>query len=390
MGVVPIVEEGCENVIHRAAWVMVRPGTLIENGGVRVEQGVIRDVSPFRPGGGETVVVDHGDGVLMPGLVNAHTHLELSALNGRLPLGQGFATWVRQLLALREKLGPDRLSEKVPEGAEDLIRSGTLVIGDISTLGLVSPMLAETPLSGVLFREYLGNHMPETVDEEAARRFSASLAGHAPHTTSPYVLKQLKKRCDDRHQPFSIHLAESLDEMEFITTGKGNWAEFLKERTVEYEAWGLPCDSPVAYLDKLGVLDDKTLAVHLIRASAKDIMVLKERRVNVCLCLRSNRNLHGDLPDVESMMRHGLSLCLGTDSLASTESLNVWDDMRFLARSFPQTHPVDILNMATANGARALGLESLYGSLEPGKRAAMVFIPMTVRRKEELWENLIQ
>jgi cytosine/adenosine deaminase-related metal-dependent hydrolase len=388
MDIKPILGDGHEPMVHRAGWVMINPDTLVRNGYVCVEQGRVKETGVFH----QTIrgkVVDHGPGLLMPSFVNAHTHLELSALKGKLSFGDGFGPWVRDLLVLRESLGVDGLVTGIGTGVDDLVNSGSLVVGDVSTLGIVEPRIKDSSLSGVFFREYLGNHLPELTDIKTGDRFTSSYAGHAPHTTSPALLRHLKYACSAAGQVFSVHLSESSDEMEFITTGKGMWADFLNERSVDYASWGLPFKSPVAYLDSLGLLDEQTLAVHVIRADKEDIRILKQRRVPVCICPRSNRNLHNTLPDLEFMMDAGLMICLGTDSLASTASLSIPDEMRYLTEAYPQIPAKEMVRMATINGAKALGLGKVFGSLEPGKMASMVYIPLSAKTEQSLFENIL-
>lgn len=388
MDIKPILDDGREPKIHRAGWVMINPDTVIQNGYVRVEQGRVGETGAIHHAR-RGMIVDHGPGLLMPAFVNAHTHLELSALKGKLAFGGGFGAWVRELLMLRESIGVDGLVAGLGTGVDELVNSGSLVVGDVSTLGIVESRIKSSLLSGVFFREYLGNSLPEINQTEPGDRFTSSYAGHAPHTTSPNLFKHLKETCRAAGQVFSVHLSESSDEVEFITTGKGMWADFLKEMAVDYASWGLPFRSPVAYLDRLGLLDEQTLAVHLVRADKEDIRILKQRRVSVCICLRSNQNLHKTLPDLESMIDEGLLICLGTDSLASTESLSIPDEMRYLAETFPQVSAKEMVRMATINGAKALGLEKTFGSLEPGKRASMVYIPVSVETEQSLFENIL-
>ncbi len=388
MNLEPILEEREAKIVHRAGWVLADGDTVIQNGFVRVENGVIRETGSFHSSCHDRVV-DHGEGLLMPAFVNAHTHLELSALKGQLAFGGRFSDWVRDLLKHRESLGFDGLVRSIGQGLDELLYGGTLVVGDVSTLGIVSPHVRNSALSGILFREYLGNDLPDLTHNPDSGRFVRSFAGHAPHTASPGLLTFLKKSCTDLGRPLSIHLAESVDEFEFITTGKGAWADFLGERGVDYSDWGLPFESPVAYLDSLGLLGSGTLAVHLIHAGKKDIGIMKQRGAWVCLCLRSNRNLHNTLPDVDTLVREQVRLCLGTDSLASTESLGMVDEMRFLARAFPAVALKEIFRMATLNGAEALGLGHAFGSLRPGKRAAMVYAPVRAYSEKTLLEKLL-
>ena len=206
------------------------------------------------------------------------------------------------------------------------------------------------------------------------------MAGHAPHTSSPDLLRFLKYHTLSRQLPFSIHVAESRDETEFITTGQGRWASFLGERGIDCSAWPLPSRSPVQYLNDLGLLDPLTIAVHLLNVDETDLNIIARTGAVPVLCPRSNMNLHSMLPDLPLMLKYGsakLKPALGTDSLASTDSLNMFDEMAFIARQFPQIKPSDILAMATINGAHALGYGSAAGSLEKGKTACFLYIPLS-------------
>ena len=190
-------------------------------------------------------------------------------------------------------------------------------------------------------------------------------------------------------KPLSIHLGESDDEQVFITTGRGAWADFLTERGIAFDGWPLPARGPVAYTDRLGLLDEGTLAVHLLHAGPKDFDILRRRGVHVCLCPRSNRNLHGRLPDLPGMLEAGLAPCLGTDSLAGTQSLDMFDEMAFCARAYADVAPEIILAMATRNGAAALGLGDHFGSLLPGSTAGFLYLDLTAATDAALLEQIV-
>ncbi|GBC63877.1 amidohydrolase [Desulfonema ishimotonii] len=384
------VSTGTGVEIHRAGWVMATPQTLFRDGFVAVENGVIREVGHGRP----TLsgpVTDHGPGTLMPGLINAHTHLELSALHGRLSLENGFQDWVRQLLITRESLGHEALVRGAESGISALRESGCVGVGEISTLGLTRDMLHVSGLSGVWFREYLGSELPADLRlrPETGECCSDALAGHAPHTTGPKLLRALRAATSAAGLPFSLHLDESADEVEFLTTGKGAWADFLTRRGIDFSDWGLPVKSPVLYAARMGILDRRTLVVHLIHARKGEFEVLKAHQVSVCLCPRSNSNLHNALPDLPGMLAAGLAPCVGTDSLASADSLSLFDEIRFTAGAFPSVSPATLLGMATLNGARALGLADRFGTLTPGKRGKFIYIPVTASGPSTLSEAII-
>ena len=374
-------------VIHRAGWVVADPETVLRDGWVRTQGGRIVEVGagPVREPS-----VDHGPGILMPATINAHTHLELSGLKGRVRTTAGFGAWVADLIEQRDRIGPDRLRRAAADGIESLTAAGCAAVGEISTLGLTRDLLARSGLGGVYFREYLGNGpaLDDPLEGELRRPAPPpagfSLAGHGPHTTSPALLRALKAATRRAGTMFSIHLDESDDERELITTGRGAWAGFLRSRGIDPGDWGLPAPSPTAHLSRIGVLDARTLAVHLIGASASDLETLARHRVKVCVCPRSNRTLHGRQPDLPALLAAGLAPCLGTDSLASAETLDPADEMAEAARAYPSVAPETIFAMATVNGAEALNIDRDFGTLAPGKRAAFAEVPVSPTRRSEV------
>jgi cytosine/adenosine deaminase-related metal-dependent hydrolase len=335
-------------------------------------------------------VYDHGPGALMPAPVNAHTHLELSGFKGKLNCTRGFGSWVQELLELREESSPAELTAGAREGLRESLAAGTGAICDISSLGLSAAPVAASGLYGLWCREILGNltTVPDTAPLESAGRIRSALAAHAPHTTSSALLRHLKQRNTRLRLPFSIHLAESDVETEFITSGRGAWADFLTSRDIEFSSWELPVRSPVAYLDNLGVLDEHTLAVHVLQADASDLDLLRQRRTSVCVCPRSNQMLHDRLPDIAAMLVRGIRPCLGTDSLASTPSLDLFDEMAFIAAHYETIAPAQILAMATTNGAAALA-QSAIGRLDLGFAAWMVYVPVTGPTEDQILETTV-
>ena len=373
---------------HRAGWVIANPETIIRDGIIHVSNGRIRAVKNGKTIGPDPVL-DHGPGVLIPAMINAHTHLELGALKGILTHTEGFESWVRHLIKARDELGPETLLTGIRAGIDELTDTGCGVVGEIATLGYSKDPFFASNLGGIWFKEHLGNtlgEISEILDKDNER---TSLAGHAPHTTSPDLLAKLKNITTRHNRPFSIHLSESNQEVEFIQSGKGPWSDLLRERKIDFSSWPLPARSPVDYLERLHLLDEKTLAVHLLQADTQDFEILADRRVSVAVCPRSNQRLHGQLPDLIRLDKTGLNVCLGTDSLASCESLSMFDEMAHTAKRFPLLSPETILAMATTNGARALGLESEYGRLVPGHRFSCAYVPLTAARPETVLEKIV-
>lgn len=385
-------------VLHRSGWVLIDAHTIVTDGYVRVDGGRITAVgSGGRRANGAAAdhqvdqVFDHGPGVLMPAVVNAHTHLELSALKDKISDDIGFRPWVKRVLQLREALGPTALLDAAAAGIAQLWSSGCAVAGEVSTLGLTGKAFAASGLDGVWFREFLGSTIDAALrDYPLNGDRTISVAGHAPHTTSPEVFARLKQMTRRQNTCFSVHLSESEDEVEFITTGRGPWADFLNQRGIDFSGWGIPARTPLAHLAALNVLDAHTLAVHLVHLDGDDMQLLQHHRPWVCLCPRSNQRLHQRLADACALDAAGIDLCLGTDSLASTPSLSIFDEMAFLAARCPSLAPEKIVAMATLNGARALGVSQRWGSLTPGKQGRMVYLPMKAATAREVLEQIVQ
>ncbi len=399
--------------LHRAGWVLISPWHLIENGCVEVEDGRITNVYKIPSGrvfsGKNTIaqgpltqdpsgqgqsgqkIIDHGTGVIMPCLVNAHLHLELSALKDCLCFDRGFAGWVQDLLEKRDAAGEVVLAGEAKKAAKELAAHGTGYIGEISTQGLTKTIVQSLNLSGVWFQEFLGSAQDALIGENRIKKsdlLSFSLAGHAPHTTDPFLLQAVKQQTRAQNLPFSIHLAESDTESEFISGKKGQWGKFLASRGIDTSLWPTGSKSPVQYLDDLGLLDSSTLGVHLLNIDGRDLDILARTQTRICLCPRSNQNLHQKLPDIGKMLEKKLAPALGSDSLASCDSLSIFDEMAFVRQKYPNIEPDKVLSMATINGARALGMEHLAGTLDKGKKSAFIYVDLNEPTKSAIIESL--
>jgi cytosine/adenosine deaminase-related metal-dependent hydrolase len=378
-----------KRVTHRAGWIMIDPWTILKDGFIQVADGKIEALDRGRAPLDCGRPLDHGPGVLMPGLVNAHTHLELTALKNKTDTSSGFMNWVQSVITQRDIIGTEELLSAAEKGMAEILNSGTLFIGDISSLGVTRRIFKDSAINGVWFKEQIS---PADAPGQCARigpLKKISVSGHAPHTTPPSVLIRLKQETRQHDLPFSIHLGESSDEIEFLSTGKGPWADFLNARGIDTSQWRQPSASPVQYADRLGILDEKTIAVHLIHASETDFQLLSQNGVKACVCPRSNMKLHGRLPDLCKMLDAGIRPCLGTDSLASNDSLSILDEMQFIAERFPDIAPEKIITMATLNGSIALGMGHISGSLHIGKTASLIYVPVISNNPVSVLEKLI-
>ena len=380
-------------VLHRAAWLVPVNAPPVPDGAVLAQGETILDAGPRRevlrrcPAGAE--VVDHGEAALLPGLVNAHTHLELSALRGAIPLPQpGFPSWLRELFSLRGTLSPEELERGAEGGERELASGGVCLYGDITNgTRLRALSNGDFPVRQ-LFLEVLGFHLtdlkaalPPDFEASPAPGDSyqppPSLAAHSCYSTSAEVIRQAKEWTRKRGLPFSIHAAEHPEEMEFMQAGTGFCRSLLEMLGKWVPCWYPPAMSPVRYLDRLGALDARTMLVHAVHMDEGDWDAVARRGCSVCFCPRSNHNLNVGRPNVAEALRRGITLAIGTDSLAGNSDLNLFAEAAFLLQQYPEADPGSVLKMLTLGGARALGRDDLFGSIEPGKRARLlsVYLP---------------
>lgn len=333
--------------------------------------------APDEPSG---ALVDLGPGVILPGLVNAHCHLELSYLQGRIPLPRPYVGWVRDVVAARGSETPNVVRAGAERAIRQLLEAGTAAVGDVSNELAHLDLLAASGLRSVVFHELIGwdpgraesvlaaaeGRLAELPRDLPARGVEVRLAAHAPHSVSPALLGRLAA-----HPRFAaLHLAESPDESRFLQSGDGEWSGFLRERGLGDVRFEAPAKGPVRYVESLGVLRPGLLAVHCVQTDAADHATLARSGVHVAVCPRSNRNLEVGEAPLPGLLAAGVRLCLGTDSLASVGTLNLMDDVRALRQAFPGLPASALVRMATLEGAAALGLDDL-GSIAPGKRAAL-------------------
>jgi cytosine/adenosine deaminase-related metal-dependent hydrolase len=372
-------------LIHRAPWLLPVSSPPIQDGGVAVQSGTIAAVGPFRqvrrswPG---AEVLDHPDCVLLPGLINAHAHLELSHLQelGRQPAPPSFPAWIERLLAMRSQAAAAdeaALLQAARRTLEQQETEGVAVIADISNSGLTNQLAAEFSGRLAVFKEYLSLR----ADSAAAdlRRLQEEdeaqlCTGHAPYSTHPDLLRGLKARANRLGHVFPIHVAESLEEIELLRTSRGLFRHFLEKRGLwdgTFQPLG-QAGGAVRYLHQHGLLDSRTLCVHCVHVAEAEIDLLAASGAKVCLCPGSNRSLGVGRAAVSSLLQRGILPALGTDSLASNPQLSLWREMRLLADEHPELAPADILRMATLGGATALGQEQQLGSLEIGKDAVLI------------------
>jgi len=373
------------------AWVAVDRGRIVALGRCTRRIGGVSPQAVDRRSSSE---IDLGDAAILPGLVNAHTHLELSYLADQVPPASNFTTWIRQVIAARRER-PDPRRPEILDAMQRAIRDaavcGTAVVGDISNTLVSIPALAGSPLAGVVFYELIRFNPSDAealvrraVDEiraaHPAEPVRASLAAHAPYSVAPLLLREIKKAVDRlAFVPCSVHVSESIEEIEFIQRGTGPWRTLLEELGAWDARWIVPGVSPVQYLDEAGFLDGRVLAVHGVQMTPADLSRLAARGSTLVTCPRSNGHTGAGAPPLADFYRAGVRVAVGTDSLASAPDLNVFAELATMRALAPDVPAASLLESATRHGAAALGFDADYGTIEPGKRASLLAVTLPPR-----------
>ena len=316
--------------------------------------------------------------VLLPGLVNAHMHLELSALRGSVPGGRGFAAWVEGMLQARERALPEQDGEAIEQAVSELLAAGTAAVGEVSNTLAAVPALASAPLLGRVFHEIYamrrdsGEVMLGLAEQRRGElhawpgNLGYAPAPHTTYTLHPDVLRQIVQRAREAGARTSLHLCEHAAERAFLLDGGGPFAAFLASRDATPADWTAPGLDPVRYAQRLGALAPDVICVHLADARDDEIALLAQARAPVVLCPRSNLHIELRLPPLPALLASGIRPALGTDSLASCPNLDVLQEARALLARFPAVPPRVLLAMATSFGAEVLALQEHVGRLAPG------------------------
>lgn len=387
-----------EMTAHVGRWVVPVSGPPLEEGAVLVAGGRIQAVGPAAGvlQGFKGQICDHGAGALLPGLVNCHTHLEFSGLAGRVPPQERWEDWLELTLAAFPSLTPQEKEKEILKGITHLHRCGTALVGDISNTGESLPHLEASLLEYQLFFECLGfdlldlDHLEEAFPffgtSQVLQNPGIAAAAHAPYSVSPALFRTVREWNRARNRPQSVHLSESPGERDFLLRGDGFFRDLLTRRGRWVPDFAPPGLSPAAYLHSLNFLGPETLAVHGTWLTAADCALLARSRTWLVLCPRANAYTGGGTPPVPELLRAGVPLALGTDSLAGNHDLNLFGEMLWLSKKYPH-YPGDLwLRLGTLQGARALKRDNDLGSLEPGKRAVLGFIPLS--GEKDFWKEL--
>jgi cytosine/adenosine deaminase-related metal-dependent hydrolase len=402
-------------VIYSARWVLPIISQMIEDGAVAVDNSRIVAVGSRREivsRFSDARVIDFGAAAILPGLVNTHSHLELTVMRGFLEREENdFFAWLRKLTVARMAMTTEDLFVSATCGAMEAARAGVTCVGDASSSSTQAmKALREVGLRGIVYQETFGPD-PKVAAEQVAKLrdqvgkmremesdlLRGGVSPHAPYTVSATQLELIARLALDENVPVMMHAAESLAEELLMREGLGPFAEGLRERGLD---WHPPGISTIEYLDRHGILQTKPLLAHCINVDGKDLELIKQTGAGIAHCPKSNAKLgHGRAPFLE-FVAQGLNVGLGSDSVASNNTCDILEEARFAAlvarldrgsdplvsegavflsesetRRAPATAE-QALFAATLGGARALGLDNHIGALAEGMQADLVVVSL--------------
>jgi len=355
-------------MILKAATVWAGPGRLLHDAGVRIAGKKITEIAPFnRLDTSRERVTDLGDAILLPALINAHTHLDLSGLKGKTEKGGSFGRWLMSVAKARSVALFEGRS--VRRGIGEVVRGGSAAVGDISVSGKSAALLARHGLNAsIVFCEALGLRPQDAtaradqlraVIEGISRKtpLRLGISPHAPYSVSPQLFEKCIGLAEELRLPLAIHAAESEAEVQFLTQGTGELRDLMERYGLLPSGWTAPGKRPIHYLDALGVLERRPLLIHCYQVDASEADLVAKHGCSVAYCPRSNAFFRRPVDTLYLLRDAGVNVALGTDSLASNDSLSMLDEMRFVHHRHPGLGWEAIVEMATVNVARALGIE---------------------------------
>jgi cytosine/adenosine deaminase-related metal-dependent hydrolase len=386
--------------IIRARVLLPVVGPPIENGAVLVFRDRIAVAGPEKklPAGLTSTVrqtLDLGDVILMPGLVNAHCHLDYTGMAGLWPPPKKFIDWIPRIIAAKAEWSYSDYARSWLQGAKMLLASGTTTVADIEAVPELLPDVWDaTPLRIMSFLEMTSvrpRREPAEILNEALERIasldnircSAALSPHAPYSTTAELLRLCARAAREKHLRVATHVAESDQEFDMFTYARGEMFDWLKRNERDNSDCGH--GTPLHHLESAGLMANGSfIAIHANYLNEADFKMVAGRKLNVVHCPRSHEYFqHAKFP-LDQLLTAKANVCLGTDSLATTAKkenepleLNLFQEMQAFSRANPTVAPETILKMATINGARALGMAGKVGELSAHAFADMIAIPFT-------------
>ena len=386
-------------MILRARTLVTMTGPPIDNGAVAIKGNRIRAVGTFE----EVLalytgaIVDLGEAVLMPGLINAHCHLDYTMLRRSIQRPRGFTAWVQRLNAIKRSLHDEDYLDAIQAGFTELRKFGTTTVLNIESFPELMSRIPPPPIRTWWFYEMIDVRQRITTEDllDGAGIFfrkhadwigGFGLSPHAPYTASADLYRLASACAAHDSMPVTTHAAESAEEAEMFASASGPLYDLMKSLGRDMSDCGH--GSPLKLLLGQELIGREWIVAHMNELDDSDFELLEKTPVHVVHCPASHRYFaHRDFP-LERLRGIGLNVCLGTDSLASTDTLSLFDEMRRVCENHPSIPPVEVLEMATVNPARALRRPRDLGCIVPKARADLIAIPIAPDC-ESLFEEII-
>ena len=385
---------------YHARWVLPITQPPIENGTVVESDGLITYVGPHSaaPPGDD---YDLGDAILLPGLINTHTHLELTAMRGFLENCR-FTEWIDKLRQSRaEVMNDEMLLDSARFGIIEGLEAGITTYADTCSSGVAMRAMRELGVRGIMYQEVFGpdpSHadvaMRELEDRigklqlEQTELVSLGVSPHAPYTVSDRLYHAAAEFANSRRLPLAMHIAESEAEHDIVANARGDFAERWRRRGI---AVARRARSPIELLERQGALDRGPLLIHCVRVDDADMEIIARRRCAVAHCPASNAKFGHGIAPLLPLVAAGVRVGIGSDSVASNNRMDILDEARLavlIHRAATRRHDAfgahQALELATIGGARALGIETRVGSLEAGKDADLAAFRTDIARTTPL------
>lgn len=386
-----------------AEWIFPVTAPPLHRHAIEIQNGIIQNIRPLLPN--EECIPGS---CIIPGLVNAHTHLAYTALRNLFD-DLSFFPWIRKLTEVKyEKLSEEDIATSTRLGIAECIRGGITSVADLCDFEVALRELSASPLRGIFYWEVFGvekqqageswikiqQNFPKFVSMYSSSRLQIGISPHACFTVRPEFYQQIAKWAVANNVPVSFHAAESREEEQFIGQGSGPIQDFLQRRAADWKILG---QTSITHLRETGIFEAKPLLAHLVQANDSDLDVIKSYEIAVAHCPKSNAKFAHGIAPVSSMLDRGIRVCIGTDSAASNNRLDLFEEARFafLQQRAREGKAVlteqQILEMITIRGAEALKMDKLVGSIELGKYAdlAVLNIPPYYRSASQVLHHIV-
>jgi len=387
-------------LLLKSRYLLKDPSTVIDDGAVLIDDGKVKfagcanDISSHE----SCQIVDLGNSAIVPGFVNTHTHLDLTHLHNFIKYNGDYTEWIRQLVNAKKEWTESEYLSSIRSGIKNSLESGTTTVADITRNGLALEELQKSNIRKTLFYELIDfnpDSAESTIDNfkniignvKQNDLLSIGIFPHAPYTVSEELYRISKTVSDELGLSIATHISETIDEANFLTRGAGNFASLLRDFDMLKE-WKPPGLRPVNYMKNIGFLENGCILVHCNYLKGEEVDHIEESNSTIVFCPRSHKYFrHKDHP-FYMLGNRNINIALGTDSLASNDSLSILDEMKYIYTQHKTSKPKDILYMGTIAGATALRLDNKIGKLEEGYAADIAVIDFKKEKVTNVYDGL--